>query len=73
MLRERSISEKWVWLTISTFTKKWQAEDGNSHFAKPILERDGRILHVVINQNVEPQIIVTVFFDRRLRNLGNQP
>jgi hypothetical protein len=41
-------------------------KDGNMHYTKPIRERDGRVLRVVINPYVDPQRIVTLFFDRRL-------
>lgn len=72
MLQERNISEEWVWRTIDVYTRKWPGQDDNMHYAKPIRERDSRVLHVVVNPNVDPQIIVTVFFDRRLKKLGNQ-
>ncbi|VAW43153.1 hypothetical protein MNBD_CHLOROFLEXI01-2898 [hydrothermal vent metagenome] len=67
MLRERRISEEWVWRTLETPSKKKKGKDGNMHYTKPIRERDGRVLRVVINSYVNPQRIVTVFFDRRLR------
>jgi hypothetical protein len=67
MLRERNILEKWVWRTISTPDKKRRAEDDNMHYTKAIKERNGRVLHVVVNSDVQPNRIVTVFFDRRLQ------
>lgn len=67
MLRERAISVEWVWRTIENPQRKWTGDDGNRHFAKPIKEHDGRILHVVINADLRPQKVVTVFFDRRLQ------
>lgn len=66
MLEERKISEEWVWRTIENPQRKKKGKDGNMHYTKPIRERDGRVLHVVINLSVDPQRIVTVFFDRRL-------
>ena len=66
MLKERTITEEWVWRTIENPSRKKKGKDGNMHYTKPIRERDGRILHVVINPYVDPQLIVTVFFDRRL-------
>ncbi|GIK57570.1 MAG: DUF4258 domain-containing protein [Chloroflexi bacterium] len=66
MLHERSIAEEWVWRTIETGKSK-RGDDGNMHYTKPIRERDGRVLHVVINPYVSPRRIVTVFFDRRLK------
>jgi hypothetical protein len=66
MLRERNIAEEWVWRTIATPKRKRKGEDDNMHYTKPIKERQGRVLHVVVNQNAEPQRIITMFFDRRL-------
>jgi hypothetical protein len=66
MLRERNIREEWVWRTIQTPSSKTRGKDGNMHYTKPIREREGRILRVVINTYVSPQRIVTLFFDRRL-------
>ena len=66
MLVERNIAEEWVWRTINTPKRKRKGEDDNMHYTKPIKEREGRVLHVVVNQNAEPQRIITVFFDRRL-------
>ena len=45
-----------------------KGDDDNTHYSKAIVERENRILHVVINASVDPNCIVTVFFDRRLRN-----
>jgi hypothetical protein len=36
------------------------------HYTKAIRERDGRVLRVVVNADVQPNRVVTVFFDRRL-------
>ncbi len=68
MLRERKIAEEWVWRVVEAPVSKKKGKDGNMHYTKPIKERDGRILHVVINPDLVPQRIVTVFFDRRLKN-----
>lgn len=66
MLSERNIPEEWVWRTMANPSRKQKGNDGNMHYTKLIRERDGRILHVVVNPNLDPQLIVTVFFDRRL-------
>ncbi len=68
MLRERNIQEEWLWRTInSPDRKKKSFDDGNIHYTKTIKEKDGQVLHVVVNPNVQPNRIVTLFFDRRLR------
>lgn len=66
VLDEREIPEQWVWSTIASPENVWEGEDGNMHYASSIAERDGRILHVVVNTRLIPQRVVTVFFDRRL-------
>lgn len=66
MLAERKISEDWVWRVLNQPDETYMGDDGNMHYTKAIKERDGRILHVVVNPNVQPNRIVTLFFDRRL-------
>ena len=66
MLAERNILEEWVWRTINAQARRRKGADDNMHYTKAIKERAGRVLHVVVNPNVQPNRIVTVFFDRRL-------
>jgi hypothetical protein len=66
MLKERGIAEEWVGRTLKTPDRKRRGDDGNMHYLKTIRERDGRVLHVVVNADVQPNLVVTVFFDRRL-------
>jgi hypothetical protein len=66
MIAERKVSEDWVWRVLNHPDKKRTGEDGNMHYTKAIKERDGLILHVVVNPNFQPNRIVTLFFDRRL-------
>jgi len=67
MLKERNIPEDWVRRTINEH--EWQniGDDNNTHYFKNIPEHGGRILHVVVNPNVSPKKVVTVFFDRGAR------
>lgn len=66
MLAERNILEEWVWRAINSPQKKKRQPDNTVHYTKPIKERGGRVLRVVVNINVQPNRVVTVFFDRRL-------
>jgi hypothetical protein len=66
MLRERKIAEEWVQRVLETPSRKKTAKDGNIHYTKPIREKDGRVLRVIVNPDVDPQRVVTLFFDRRL-------
>ena len=67
MIAERGIDEAWIWRAIDGPQKKTLEADGNIHYVKPIEEHGGRALRVIINEAVEPNRVVTVFFDRRLR------
>lgn len=67
MLKERNIPEKWLWQVVENYDRKEIGIDNNTHYFGSIAEHDGRILHVVINQNIDPHKIVTVFFDRGAR------
>ncbi len=66
MLTERRIPEDWVWRTIDTPAEKRTDADGNVYYIKPIREGEGRVLHIIVNPNVSPYRIITLFFDRRL-------
>lgn len=66
MLKERNIAEEWLWRTLKTPDRKRRGADGNMHYTKTIREREGRVLCVVVNADVQPNRIVTAFFDRRL-------
>ena len=68
MLKERNISEEWVWRTIRDPDREKIEEDNNVHYFKGIAEYKKRILHVVLNPHVSPHKVVTIFFDRRERN-----
>jgi len=66
MLQERNIAEEWVWRTLNTPDRKRRGDDGNMHYTKAIREHSGRVLRVVVNADVYPNCVVTVFFDRHL-------
>jgi hypothetical protein len=67
MLRERNIQEAWVKLAIEDPEKKELKDDGTVHFIRAIEQYEGRYLRIVVNPDVRPQRIITVFFDRRIR------
>lgn len=67
MLKERSIQKSWVRKAIEQPETKETQEDGTVHYIRTIDEFGGRHLRVVVNPDVQPQKIVTQFFDRRLR------
>lgn len=65
MLRERNIQDAWVKLTIEDPEVQEMMEDGTVHYIRAVEEYEGRYLRVVVNRDVKPQRIVTVFFGRR--------
>lgn len=67
MLRERNIPEEWLRRAIGAPDATEVGPDNNIHYIKSIPEYGGRSLRVVVNPYVEPERVVTVFFDRRLR------
>jgi len=66
MLQEREIPEEWMWWAIHEPDRTEARADGNIHYIKAIPEHRGRFLRVVVNPHVQPERIVTLFFDRRL-------
>jgi hypothetical protein len=66
MIAERNIQDEWLWRTLNNPDERRIGEDDNMHYTKAIKENEGRTLHVVVNPSVQPNRIVTVFFDRRL-------
>lgn len=67
MLRERNIPKEWAYRAVQSPDQHEVGADGNTHYLKAIPERANRVLRVVVNRQVSPLRVVTVFFDRRLR------
>lgn len=65
MLKERNIAEELVRDTLLTSMFRDIGSDGNIHYFKSVPEYGGKVLHVIVNPNMKPPRIVTVFFDRR--------
>ncbi|WP_448604629.1 DUF4258 domain-containing protein [Thermoleptolyngbya sp.] len=68
-MQERNIQESWLAQTLSTPDRVLPLADshGNTHYLKQIVDFGSRWLRVVVNPNVNPNRVVTVFFDRRVR------
>ena len=67
MLAERKILEEWMWRTIKSPDRRETRPDNTVHYTQAIEENEGRILRVIVNTEVEPNRVITLFFDRRLR------
>ncbi len=66
MIEERGIRESWVKDALENPERVEQKDDGTAHYLKRVEEFGDRYLRVVVNVNIEPKRIVTVFFDRKL-------
>jgi hypothetical protein len=69
VIRERKISESWISDALNNADWNTVKEDGNLHYFKNIAENNGRVLHVVVNHNIYPKKIVTVYFDRKYKRI----
>lgn len=67
VIRERDILDEWVQDALTAPDRTEIGSSNNTHYIKAIPERGDRMLRVVVNENVEPNRVVTLFFDRRLR------
>ena len=69
VMAERGISVEWVERVVAA--PALRSPDPNDpaveRFFGRIAERDGRALRVVVNTNVAPWRVVSVFFDRNMR------
>ncbi len=70
MLTERGIPDEWIVRAVESPLRTEQHDDGTTHYLSSVPERSGRVLRVVVNAKASPAIVVTVFFDRRLRRLS---
>ncbi len=61
MLVERNIPEEWISRAIEAPDEKIIGSDNNIHFIKVIAEYDNRFLRVIVNPNIQPNRVVTVF------------
>ena len=68
-LEQRRIKIEWLQQTLSKPDHQIVGADsyGNTHYLKQIEEFEYRWLRVVVNPSHNPQRVVTVFFDRRLK------
>lgn len=67
VLRERGIERDWIERAIHEPESVEDRADGTRHFVRRIPEYGQRWLRVVANVETEPPLLVTAFFDRRMR------
>jgi hypothetical protein len=69
MLLERQINWSWIGHAITEPEKIEEPGDGTRHYLRRITEHGDLWLRVVVDMSAQPPRAITVFFDRRLRNL----
>lgn len=67
MMYERDIQLEWLESALSQPDTQEQQIDGTVHYIKKITEYGNNFLRVVTDPKVDPQRVVTLFFDRRLK------
>jgi hypothetical protein len=68
MIKERDIQEHWISDTIENPDFLEYISDNEIHYIKQINENSNRYSKVVVNPYSQPARIITVFFDRRIKN-----
>ena len=68
-MQDREIEEDWVEHTLDAPLLRVPdpAHDGLERLYRPISDRDGRVLRVVVDTSSDPWRVITVFFDRKMR------
>ncbi|WP_071455242.1 DUF4258 domain-containing protein [Gloeomargarita lithophora] len=68
-MQERNIQASWLTETLSAPDRLLPLADphDNTHYLKQISEFGDRWLRVIVNPNADPQRIVALFFDRRVK------
>lgn len=64
---EREIDKSWVEDTLSNPDDIIEIDENEVHFIKKIIDYNNRYLRVIVNPKKEPITIITLFFDRRLK------
>jgi hypothetical protein len=67
VLTERTIERAWMEATLSEPDQTENAADGTVHDLRRVEEFGQRCLRVVVNPRTEPPLVVTLFFDRRVK------
>lgn len=68
-MKGRNIQLSWLVATLSKPDQVLPLADAhrNTHYLKQIADFGDRWLRVVVNPNLDPKRVVTLFFDRRLK------
>jgi hypothetical protein len=69
VILEREIKLEWIIDTFEYPEKVLIINDEEMHYIKQIKENENRFLRVVVNPNYQPYRIITIFFDRRIKEI----
>ncbi|WP_016923591.1 DUF4258 domain-containing protein [Prochlorothrix hollandica] len=69
-MQVRNIDPAWIEATLTHPDRIQPNADsqGNTHYRKQIANFGDRWLRVIVNPTVDPQNVITLFFDRRLKS-----
>ncbi|NOT01422.1 MAG: DUF4258 domain-containing protein [Phycisphaerales bacterium] len=67
VIGERKLQVAWIERAVQSPERIEEAEGGTRHFLARIVERDVRILRVVVDPVRDPWVVVTAFLDRRMK------
>ncbi|MBE9069830.1 DUF4258 domain-containing protein [Leptolyngbya cf. ectocarpi LEGE 11479] len=68
-IQERNIQLGWIDTALSNPDRLLTNADAhsNTHYLKQIEDFGNRWLRVIVNPNVDPKRVITVFFDRKIK------
>ena len=67
MMQERMIQEEWITRTVTRPDSIEERQGNELHYLRQIPEAGGKTLRVIINPEIQPHRVITVFFDRRVK------
>ena len=70
-MEQRKISREWLEYVLSAPTQRTPdlVDPSLEHWLRMIPEHDNRVLRVIVNIQVHPMRVVTLYFDRTVRGL----
>ena len=69
MVSERNIQDEWISAALNQPDKIEFINNEELHYIKQIKENGNRFLKIVVNPFSQPKRIITIFFDRRIKEI----
>jgi hypothetical protein len=67
MMHERMIQEEWILRAVHDPDTTEERSGIETHYLKHIPDARGKTLRVIVNHQVDPSLVITAFFDRRIQ------